>query len=81
MRKGRNAPAIIVASIGGTLVSMLAGMLLASYAVAGVTTSYPPRPAIHGTSIAKANEEPVQLTTIERIAADVDAAQASRQEL
>lgn len=82
MRRGRNIPARIVAVLGGVLVSMLAGLLLASYAVAGVTPSYLPNPERHPAHVAQQpGLAPARLTTIQRIAADVHAAQASRHEL
>ncbi|SEK53139.1 hypothetical protein SAMN05216382_0589 [Sphingomonas palmae] len=81
MRKGRNIPAMIVAVLGGVLVSMLAGLLLASYAVAGVSPSYLPEPALHQTRIAQESASLPEPTTIQRIAADVDAAQVGRREL
>ncbi len=82
MRRVRNIPARIVAVLGGVLVSMLAGLLLASYAVAGVTPSYLPNPEHHAVPIVQQpNPEPVRLTTIQRIAADVDAARPSQHKL
>ncbi|WP_294355557.1 hypothetical protein [uncultured Sphingomonas sp.] len=78
MRKGRNVPAMIVAVLGGVFVSMLAGLLLASYAVAGVSPSYLPEPALHPTRIAQESASLSEPTTIQRITADVDAAQISR---
>ncbi|WP_294190673.1 hypothetical protein [uncultured Sphingomonas sp.] len=69
---------MIVAVLGGVFVSMLAGLLLASYAVAGVSPSYLPAPALHPTRIAQESASLPEPTTIQRITADVDAAQINR---
>jgi hypothetical protein len=83
MRNGRNIPAMIVAILGGALLSMMSGMLLASYAVAGVTPNYLPTPRVHTSRIVAAAEQDgfTELTTVQQIAARVDAAHASGQEL
>lgn len=77
MRRGRNVPALIVAILGGVIVSLLAGMLLASYAVAGVAPSYVP---VRKPRLATTSPLP-ELTTVQQIAARVEAAHASGQEL
>ena len=82
MRRGRNIPPMIVAVLGGTLVSMLSGMLLASYAVAGVTLNYLPTPTLRTARVIPAEQDGfADLTTVQQIAARVEAAHASGQEL
>jgi hypothetical protein len=77
MRRGRNIPALLVAALGGVIVSLLAGMLLASYAVAGVAPSYVPHRAAR---LAEANPLP-ELTTVQQIAARVSVATPGGQDL
>jgi hypothetical protein len=81
MRNGRNVPAMIVAIMGGLVVSMLAGLLLASYATAGVTpvnfTARQPRMA----RVVEADQNRfAQLTTVQQIAARVGEARPADQD-
>ncbi len=77
MCRGRNVPALIVAALGGVIVSLLAGMLLASYAVAGVAPSYVP---VRKPRLATTSPLP-ELTTVQQIAERVSVATPGGQEL
>jgi len=82
MRRSRNIPTMIVAVLGGVLVSMLAGLLLASYAVVGVMPTYSPQPAIRQTRIVHVdNVTSGGLTTVQQIAARVGEARPNGREL
>ncbi|MBW6522554.1 hypothetical protein KZ810_03510 [Sphingomonas sp. RHCKR47] len=82
MKNGRNVPAIIVAILGGVLISMMSGMLLASYAVAGVTPNYLPTPSVHSARVVRDEHDTFAgMTTVQQIAERVDAAHAGGQEL
>ena len=84
MRNGRNVPAMIVAVMGGVVVSMLVGLLLASYATAGVTpvsfATRQPRVARVARVIEADRDRLAQLTTVQQIAARVGEAHPAGQD-
>jgi len=78
MRNGRNVPAMIVAVMGALVVSMLFGLLLASYATAGVT---PVSFATRQPRVVEADRDRfAQLTTVQQIAARVGEAHPAGQD-
>ena len=81
MRNGRNVPAMIVAVMGGVVVSMLVGLLLASYATAGVTpVSFATRQPRVARVIEADRDRLAQLTTVQQIAARVGEAHPAGQD-
>lgn len=82
MQKGRNTPAMIVAILGGALISMLAGLLLASYAVAGVSPSYLATPTIREARVVSTDPDPFSdLSTVQQINARLSVARPVGQDL
>lgn len=79
MRRRRNVPAMIVAALGGALLSMLAGLLLASYATAGVMPPY--LPTATRSHVAQVDRDAMAMTTVQQIAARVSDARPDGQDL